>query len=88
MERGIKMIKANDMHKFTEESQNFYPTEVADDLLAFTYCPRDEKQKLSAQLTDAMYNLMANAQNEYNSDYWRVLWNVLQNVAEAIEEIH
>lgn len=33
--------------------------------------------EISDQLTDALYEIQAIAQNEYNKDYWRVLYNAL-----------
>lgn len=34
-------------------------------------------------LTDAIYQLKAMAQNEYNNDYWRVLYNALDMIADT-----
>ena len=34
-------------------------------------------------LTDAVYQLKAIAQNEYNRDYWRVLYNALDMIVDT-----
>ena len=77
------MIEAKNMTKYTEESREYYPQEMASALLRTTMDLSDEEfNALHGQLENALYDLMATAQNKYNHDYWRVLWNVLQNWAE------
>lgn len=34
-------------------------------------------EEIKEELTEALYQLKAIAQNEYNSDCWRVLYNIL-----------
>ena len=62
-----------------------YPDEIAEilynlneDMDAQDY--EEEKEKEIAELEEALYQLQAMAQNEYNKDYWRTLWNALQNL--------
>ncbi len=62
-----------------------YPDEIAkilynlsEDMDAQDY--EEEKEKEIAELEEALYQLRAMAQNEYNKDYWRTLWNALQNL--------
>lgn len=38
----------------------------------------DTKEQTIRELSEAIYQLKAMAQNEYNANYWRILWNVLQ----------
>ena len=39
---------------------------------------QDTKNQDIGDLSEAIYQLKAMAQNEYNADYWRTLWNALQ----------
>lgn len=76
------MIEAKDMRKYLRSgSEAWYPVEIAESLLRSSMDLTDEEFKsLRSALEDALYQLMAMAQNEYNHDFWRVLWNVLQNL--------
>ena len=78
------MIEAKDMHKYLRSgSEVCYPVEIAESLLRSSMDLTDEEFKsLRSALEDALYQLMAMAQNEYNHDFWRILWNVLQNLME------
>lgn len=40
----------------------------------------ETKEKEIAELENAMYQLKAMAENEYNQDYWRTLWNCLKRI--------
>lgn len=57
------------------------------------YCSEDITEKLlniaeikdeeiKEELTEAIYQLKAMAENPYNSDYWRILYNVLLKITE------
>lgn len=76
------MIEAKDMGKYLQSgSEVWYPVEIAESFLRSSMDLTDKEFKpLRSALEDALYQLMAMAQNEYNHDYWRVLWNVLQNL--------
>lgn len=78
------MIEAKDMGKYLRSgSEAWYPIEITEALLRSSMDLTDtEFKSLRSALEDAIYQLMAMAQNEYNQDYWRVLWNVLQNLME------
>jgi len=39
---------------------------------------QDTKEQDIRDLSEAIYQLKAMAQNEYNANYWRTLWNALQ----------
>ena len=41
----------------------------------------DTKDKIISDITDAIYNIKAIAQNQYNSDYWRTFYSCLQSIA-------
>lgn len=79
------MIEAKDMHKYLRSgSEEFYPQEIADSFLRSSMNLSDKEfQALRSELENALYQLMAMAQNEYNHDFWRVLWNVLQNLMDS-----
>jgi phosphoribosyl-ATP pyrophosphohydrolase len=62
-----------------------HPQEIADKLYEMQKDMNfadyeEEKEKIVKELTDCLYVLMANAQNEYNMDYWRTLYRVLENI--------
>lgn len=50
--------------------------ELCEDMDYMDY--EDTKEQTIAELSEAIYQLKAMAQNEYNADYWRILWNTLQ----------
>lgn len=39
-------------------------------------------EEIKEELTEALYQIRAMAQNDYNYDYWRVLYNILLQYAE------
>ena len=55
------------------------PGDIADVLIIGEYAENGEADR--DDLTDALYQLKAIAQNKYNSDYWRTLYKTLQNIA-------
>lgn len=55
-----------------------YLYELSEDMDAQDYV--EEKEREIAELENALYDIKAIAQNEYNKDYWRTLWNALQNL--------
>lgn len=79
------MIEAKDMSKYLRSSSEaWYPVEIAEALLHSSMDLNDKEFKaLRSALENALYQLMAMAQNEYNQDCWRVLWNVLQNLMDS-----
>lgn len=66
---NIKVLKENDM---------VYPEQIAMVLQALTENPGED---IRNDLTDALYQIQAMAQNEYNNDYYRVLYNILSELA-------
>lgn len=52
--------------------------ELVADMDAHDY--EDEQEKIKSDLENALYQLKALAQNEYNFEYWRTFWNVLQRI--------
>lgn len=40
----------------------------------------ENKEQEIAQLENALYQVKAYAENEYNQDYWRTFWNALQTL--------
>ena len=70
-------------------SEEYYPQEIADAFLNIGLPDISMKERMAIRkdLENALYDLMAMAQNEYNSDYWRVLWNMIQLVTATNEEV-
>lgn len=52
--------------------------ELAQDMDYMDY--EDEEEQIKADIENAIYNLKAIAQNEYNFDYYRTFWNILQRI--------
>ena len=52
--------------------------ELAKDMDYMDY--EDEEEQIKADIENAIYDLKAIAQNEYNFDYYRTLWNILQRI--------
>ena len=52
--------------------------ELSKDMDFADYEETEEEER--KQLEDALYQLKALAQNEYNFEYWRTLWNALQRI--------
>lgn len=50
--------------------------ELTKDMDAMDYI--ENKEDELHDLEEALYQLKAIAQNEYNNDYWRTLWNAIQ----------
>lgn len=40
----------------------------------------EEKEEIINELDNALYNIKAIVQNEYNNDYWRILYAILQKI--------
>ena len=56
-----------------------YPDDIAKTLAMFA--GEDENAEVVDDLTNAIYNLKAYTENNYNSDYWRTLYDVLLVIA-------
>lgn len=69
-----------------EIKKNYYPEEISRALLdlagmeIFDEC--EEHTPEVRACTDALYQLMAIAENNRNSDFFRTLWDVLENLTE------
>ena len=75
------MITPKLLNKFCDGASNeYYPQEIADALLMHSGLALTDKERTAFRedLENALYDLMAIAQNEYNHDFWRVFWNILQ----------
>lgn len=61
------------------ENLRYYPDEIAEKLC---YLANEGKDgKIYDECTEALYQLLATAQNPYNADYYRTLYKVLEEVA-------
>lgn len=67
------------LRKYNES--NYYGSEDITEKLLNIAEIKDEEIK--EELTEAIYQLKAIAENPYNSDYWRILYNVLLKIAEV-----
>lgn len=50
--------------------------------LAFPNDDLNDREKIEKLIDVVLFQLLATAENEYNSDCYRVLWNVLQKMME------
>lgn len=50
--------------------------ELCEDMDNMDY--QDTKEQDIGDLSEAINQIKAIAQNKYNADYWRILWNALQ----------
>lgn len=64
----------NNYRDCQEVAERLY--ELCEDMDYMDY--EDTKEQTIGELSEAIYQLKAIAQNKYNQDYWRGLWNVLQ----------
>lgn len=67
------------LRKYNESS--YYGSEDITEKLLNIAEIKDEEIK--EELTEAIYQLKAMAENPYNSDYWRILYNVLLKITEV-----
>ena len=68
-----------DLRKYNE-SAYYDCVDIAEKLTAF---PGTEDKEIKEELTEAIYQITAMAENPYNSDRWRILYNVLLKFAET-----
>lgn len=66
------------LRKYNESS--YYVSEDITEKLLNIAEIKDEEIK--EELTEAIYQLKAIAENPYNFDYWRILYNVLLKITE------
>ncbi len=59
----------------------YYPAEIAETICNLAY-DTPSQEKIDA-CTEAIYDLMAIAQNEYNKDYFRTMYEVLEALTSA-----
>lgn len=65
------------MRKYNEAA--YYGVEdIANELIALSGIEKCDE--LESDVTNALYQLQAIAQNPYNSDYYRVFYNLLQGI--------
>ena len=67
------MINNMDCETIAEKMQ-----QAARDMDFFDYAGDMEKEK--TQLVEALYQIKAIAQNQFNSDYWRTFTNALETI--------
>lgn len=64
---------------------NYSIEELAEKLIEYSkgmdfWDYKEEHEKIKNDIENALYNLKAIAQNEYNQEYWRTFWDILQNI--------
>ena len=67
--------------------KDYYPDEIAAALCKLAVGDDEADKEKIPDCTNALYDLMAICENEYNSDYYRTFWDVLQDVAAVQERI-
>ena len=72
-----------------EIRKDYFPEEIARALVCLSsisenMTENDEKSTVEA-CENALYQLMAIAENPYNSDFFRTMWNVLEAITEQHE---
>jgi len=70
--------------KNNEFNVECYPGEIAQILCKVSM--ENPGEKIIKECEEAIYHLMATAQNPYNSDHFRVLYRVLENLVNTYEE--
>ena len=68
-----------DLRKYNESSY-YNGKDITEKLMSISGI---EDNGIKDELTDAIYQVKAMAENPYNSDHWRILYNVLLKVAEV-----
>lgn len=74
-----------------EIRKDYYPDEIAGALCRLAdkdfeeYDEYGQENSIMKSVGEALYQLMAVCENEYNSDYYRDLWDVLQNLTENFQ---
>lgn len=64
---------------------NYSIEELAEKLIEYasdmdTQDYEEENEKIKSDIQEALYQIKAIAQNEYNKEYWRTFYNILQNI--------
>lgn len=66
--------------------KDYYPNDIAFALVGLSgaeiYDENGEQNPDVKDCENALYQLMAIAENKYNSDYYRKIWDVLENLTE------
>lgn len=67
----------NNMRKYNESAYYDF-VDISEKLIALS---GTEDGEIAEELTEAIYQLKAMAENPYNADRWRILYNVLLKIA-------
>ena len=66
-------------------TKDYYPGDLAEFIMKLSGAAGTENEDaIRDDLTDALYYLMACAENEYNKDYFRTMWSELQRIADIM----
>lgn len=60
------------------------PSEIAENLVSLSGCEEDDNEEYVGGITEALYQLKAMAQNEFNNDCWRRFLHVLYLVSDRV----
>lgn len=70
-----------ELKKFRENSY-YNPEDIAEKMIQLSNLESNQEiEGLQAELENALYQIKAIAQNEYNADYYRVFYNTLLVIA-------
>lgn len=66
--------------------KDYYPGDLANVIMKLSGAAGTENaETIRDDLENALYYLMACAENEYNKDYFRTIWHELQRIAANME---
>lgn len=58
-----------------------HPYDLTQDIIKLCDVPEEDMKEIE----EAVYQLSAIAQNEYNAEYWRVFYRTLSRIAENVD---
>lgn len=61
-----------------------YPSDIAENLITLSGSEENDNEEYKEGIKEALYQLKAMAQNEYNYDYWRMLVHVLSLISDRV----
>lgn len=64
---------------------NYCPEEITDALVKLAGLEETITEAESAEMVDAVYNLLAMAQNKYNRDGYRLVYKALMGITECFQ---
>lgn len=63
-----------------------YPSDIAENLIILSGSEESDNEEYKEGIKEALYQLKAMAQNEYNCDYWRMFVHVLSLISTRVND--